>query len=86
MHVYRSGDDAEEAMGRSKLSFGYLAMRMGIVDTGDLRRARALREQSGQSLEGVLIANSLLSPELAAHVNDALRLARAWRSGRIPAL
>ncbi len=56
----------------ARASFGRLALRMGIVDPAELRRAITISAASGGSLEASLLGIGALSVELADHVRAAL--------------
>ena len=64
-----------------RASFGRLALRMGIVNQGDLQQALALTAASGGSREASLLNSGALTSELAEHVRAAVRVVRGSLPG-----
>ena len=58
----------------ARVSFGRLALRMGIVNQRDLQRACAMTATSGASLESSLLESGALTSELAEYVRAAVRV------------
>ena len=56
---------------RPPISFGKIALRVGVVESEDLEKARATRDAEGGDLETILIAQGALTPELSELVREA---------------
>lgn len=62
---------------RPRISFGKIALRVGAVTKDALERARLTRTESGGDLEGILVDQGALTPELAERVREAFLFACA---------
>jgi hypothetical protein len=60
---------------RPQLTFGKLALRLGVVSLDEVEQARAERRRQGGTLERILLAQGALTRELAIRVREVYRLA-----------